>query len=280
MKKMVCLIFTILLLTNIAGAGPLIWRSAKTIPGGSAIFQMNLSYCEIARSWSWPNEEWSDLSDANKTTVIGAHFMFGYAPIPKLELLAHIPLLRKEKDTLSSFGLQDLWAKVRYNFIGEKAKPYITGVVAVRIPTASEDANPGLDDRTLDIGAGLLYFQQFSNILVHLRTGYFYNGKNDADIDVGDEVELFFKPEYVFNKKVKVFLGFSLVETLKAKNDAGTSIDNTQKRLFTLTPGLVATPAPGLTVRPKFIYPLEMLSQGGTNFPWKIGFDVWYVVEF
>jgi hypothetical protein len=279
MKKMVCLIFTFFLLANIASAGPLIWRSATTIPGRSAIFQMNLSYCEIARSWSWPAEEWNDLPDASKVTVMGAHFMLGYAPIPKLELLAHIPLLKKDRDTLSSFGLQDVWAKVRYNFIGKKAKPYVTGVVAVRIPTAREDANPGLDDRTLDIGAGLLYFQEFNKILIHLRTGYFYNGKNDADIDVGDEVEVLFKPEYVFNKNVKVFLLFTLVETFKAKNDAGTSIDDTQKRRFTLTPGLVATPAPGLKIRPKLIYPLEMLSQGGTNFPWKIGFDVWYVVK-
>jgi hypothetical protein len=280
MKRMVCIIFTVFLLTNVVGASPLIWRSAQTIPGGSAIFQMNLSYAQIARSWSWTTEEWSDIPDASKTTVMGAHFMLGYAPIPKLELLAHVPLMKKDRDTLSSFGLQDVWAKVRYNLIGEKAKPYITGVVAVRIPTASEDANPALDDRTLDIGAGLLYFQQFNNILIHIRTGYFYNGKTDADIDVGDDVEVFFKPEYVFNKKVKVFLAFSLVETFKAKDAGGTSIDNTQKRRFTLTPGLVATPAPGLKIRPKFVYPLEMVCQGGSNFAWQIGFDVWYVAKF
>ena len=280
MKKMVCFIFVIFLMVNIASAGPLIWRSAKTIPGKAAIFQMNLSYCEIARQWSWTDEEWNEIPDASRTTVMGAHFMLGYAPIPKLELLAHVPIMSKERDTLSSFGLQDVWAKVRYNFIGEKAKPYITGVIGVRIPAASEDANPALDDRTLDIGAGLLYFQEFNKILMHLRAGFFYNGKNDADIDVGDEVEILFKPEYVFSKQAKVFLAFGLVETFKAKDDAGTSIDNTQKRRVTLTPGLVVTPTPGLKIRPKFIYPLEMLCQGGSNFAWKIGFDVWYVAKF
>ncbi len=280
MKKMICLIFTVFIMVNLGSAGPLIWRSAKTIPGGGAIFQMNLSYSKIARSWSWTDEEWNDIPDASQTTVMGAHFMLGYAPIPKLELLAHVPLLKKDKDTLSSFGLQDVWAKVRYNFIGEKTKPFITGVAAVRIPAADEDASPGLDDRTLDIGAGLIYFQKFSNILLHMRAGYWYNGKTDSDTDVGDAVEVLFKPEYMFNKKVKVFMCLCFVETFQAKDSSGTSIDNTQKRRLTLTPGLVATPAPGLKIRPKFIYPLEMVSQGGSNFPWKVGFDVWYVANF
>lgn len=280
MKKMICLIFTVFIMVNLSSAGPLIWRSAKTIPGGGAIFQMCLSYCEIARSWNWTDEEWNDIPDASKTTVMGAHFMLGYAPIPKLELLAHVPLLKKDRDTLSSFGLQDVWAKVRYNFIGEKAKPFITGVAAVRIPAADEDANPGLDDRTLDIGAGALYFQKFNKILMHLRAAYWYNMKNDADVDVGDNIEVLVKPEYMFNKKVKVFLAFSFVETFQAKDSSGTSIDNTQKRRLTISPGLVAKPAKGLSIRPKFIYPLEMVNQGGFNFPWKVCFDVWYVVKF
>ncbi|GAH89051.1 unnamed protein product, partial [marine sediment metagenome] len=53
----------------------------------------------------------------------------------------------------------------------------------------------------------------------------------------------------------------------------------TQKRRLTLTPGLVYSPIPGLKIRPKFLYPLEMINIGGSNFSWKIGFDIWYVLK-
>ncbi len=282
MKRIICLIFAISLIASMSHAGPLIWRSAKTIPAGKSIIQMNLFYHVVNRSYNWTDEEWTDIPDANQTTVMGAHFMLGYAPIKNWEIMAHVPVLKKDKDTLSSFGLQDLWLKTRYNFFGGKGKPFIAGVAAVRLPTSSEDDSPALDDRTLDIGAGAIYFQKFSNILMHFRLGYWYNMKKETaagDIDVGDNVEVLFKPEYMFSKQLKVFLSFILVETFKNKDDAGNEIDNTQKRRLTLTPGLVYSPIPGLKIRPKFLYPLEMINIGGSNFSWKIGFDIWYVLK-
>ncbi len=278
MKRTIILIFAIFMMATMVHAGPLIWRSAKTIPAGKAIMQLNLSYNTVNRSYDWTNEEWKDIADANQTDVIGAHFMLGYAPIKRWEAMAHIPLMYKSKDTLSTFGWQDVWIKTRYNFIGAKNKPYLTGVAAVRIPTSDENADITLDDQTLDIGVGAIYFQEFSNILMHVRAGYWYNGKTDADIDVGDDVELLFKPEYVFNKKLKAFLSFTFVETFKRKDEDGNEIENSEKRRLTLTPGLVYSPLPGLKIRPKFLYPIEAVSKGGSNFSWKIGFDMWYVL--
>ncbi len=278
MKRIVCLIFAILMIASISHAGPLIWRSAKTIPAGKAIIQMNLGYHVVNKSYNWDEEEWTDIADASQTDVIGAHLMLGYAPIKRWEAMVHVPLMYKSRDTLSTFGWQDIWVKTRYNFIGAKNQPYLTGVAAVRIPTSSEDVDILLDDQTFDIGVGAIYFQEFSNILMHLRAGYWYNGKTDADIDVGDDVELLFKPEYVFNKNLKVFLSSIFVETFKKKDDEGNEIENSQKRRLTLTPGLVYSPLPGLKIRPKFLYPIEAVNQGGTNFSWKIGFDIWYVL--
>jgi hypothetical protein len=279
MRKIFCLILTAVTIVSISHAGPLIWRSAKTIPAGKAIIQVNLSYCTINRSYNWMDKEWTDIAETSQTDVIGTHFMLGYAPIKRWEAMVHVPVMSKSRDTLSSFGLQDIWIKTRYNFLGAKGKPYLTGVVAVRLPTSSEEAEIALDDRTLDIGLGAIYFQEFSNILMHLRAAYWYNGKTDADIDIGDDVELLFKPEYVFNKKLKVFLSFTYVETFKNKGEAGNEIENSQKRRLTLTPGLVYSPLSGLKIRPKFLYPIEAVSKGGSNFSWKIGLDVWYVTQ-
>ena len=278
MKRINCVIFAIFIVADISHTGPLIWRSAQTIPAGKAIIQMNLGYNTVDRSYNWTDKEWTDIADASQTDVIGAHFMLGYAPIKRWEAMVHIPLMYKSRDTLSTFGWQDVWIKTRYNFIGSKKKAYLTGVAAVRIPTSSDDVDILLDDQTLDIGVGAIYFQEFSNILMHLRAGYWYNGKTDADIDIGDDVELLFKPEYVFNKKLKVFLSFEHVETFENKDDTGNKIENTQKRRLTLTPGLVYSPLPGLKIRPKFLYPIEAVSKGGSNFSWKIGLDMWYVL--
>ncbi len=277
MKRIINLIFAIFIIACISHAGPLIWRSAQTIPAGKAILQMNLGYHTINRSYNWTDKEWIDIADESQTDVIGAHFMLGYAPIRRWEAMVHVPVMSKSRDTLSSFGLQDIWIKTRYNFLGAKGKAYITGVAAVRLPTSSEDAEIALDDRTLDIGVGAIYFQAFGDILMHVRAGYWYNGQTDDDIDIGDDVELLFKPEYVFNTKLKVFLTLEHVETFKNKDDEGNEIENSQKRRLTLTPGLVYSPIPALKIRPKFIYPIEAVSRGGSNFSWKIGLDMWYV---
>lgn len=280
MKKITCLIFALLLIVNIANATPLLWRGAKAIPAGTGIFMGGFGYSTTTRSWGWANEEWTDLPDVSQTDVISGHFMLGYTPIDKWELMVHVPVMYKSKDTLSSMGLQDMWVKTRYQFVGGKDQPFFTGTAAVRIPTSSEDLDISLDDRTLDIAVGALFMYKMVPVIFHLKAGYWYNMKNDADIDVGDQIEAIFKIDYVFNKQIKAFLNFSFMETMQAKDSSGTSLDNSQKRRLNIIPGLVATPAKGLSLRPKFTYPLEMVNQGGSNFAWKIGFDVWYVVKF
>jgi hypothetical protein len=280
MKKRIYLMFAVIMIANMSYAGPLLWRGAKTIDAGKPIFMVGFGYWNVDQQWDWGAEEWTDLADASQTTVMNAHFMLGYAPIKKWEIMAHIPFMMKDRDTLSSSGLQDIWLKTRYNFLGGKDQPFVTGVAAVRIPTASEDAEIALDDRTLDIALGAMFMSpKLGQVLLHLKAGYWYNMKNDADYDIGDNIEAIFKIDYIFNKQVKAFLNFTFVETFKMKDADGNTLDNTEKRRLTISPGLVIKPAPGLSIRPKFIYPLEMINKGGSNFTWKIGFDIWYVLK-
>lgn len=279
MKKLICLIFAIVLIVSISHAGPLLWRGAKTIPSGKPIGMIGLGYCTINKSYNWADEEWTDIPDDSQTDVISTHFMLGYAPINKWEIMAHIPVMSKSRGDLSTTGLQDAWVKMRYNLMGGKEQPYVTAVLAGRFPTASkaEDVDIPLDDRTVDIAAGALFMYNMAPLVFHLKAGYWYNMKNEADVDVGDNIEGIFKIDYVFTKKMKAFLNFSFVETMQAKDADGNSIDNSEKRRLNIIPGLVVKPMPGLSIRPKFIYPLEMVCKGSSNFAWKLGLDIWFV---
>jgi hypothetical protein len=277
MKKAVCLIFAMMLVAN---ATPLLWRGAKCMPANSAIFMGGFTYFTTSRYYDWANEEWADLPDASQTDVIGMHFMLGYAPIANWEIMVHVPLMMKSRDTISAFGLQDAWIKTRYQFTGGKNKPFVTGLVAVRIPTSDDSLDIVLDDQTLDIAAGVLFQHSVSSFVFHLKAGYWYNMKNDAEYDIGDELEGIFKVDYVFSKQVTAFLNFNYLNTFQMKDTSGTAIDHTEKTRFYIIPGIVFKPVSGLSVRPKFIYPLEMIDKGGSDGAWKLGLDIWYVANF
>ena len=276
MRKLLYVAANILLIANVAYTGPLLWRGPKTAPKGKPIFMVGLGYSKTNKNYNWVGEEWTEIASDNQSTVINSHFMFGFAPMDRWEIMAHIPTMYKSRDTLSSFGLQDVWVKTRYNFLGGKTTPYLTGVVAVRIPTASEEASLPLDDRTLDLALGALLMQTFNPVIIHLKTGYWLNGKTSADVDVGDDIEIILKPEYVFTPKVKAFLNLEWNETFKSKDEDGADIANSEKRRLTVSPGIVAQPVPGLSIRPKVLFPIEAINKGGSNFTWKIGLDIWY----
>ncbi|MGD9380003.1 MAG: hypothetical protein PVI51_05495 [candidate division WOR-3 bacterium] len=280
MKKLQYAAIVILVIVSTAQAGPLLWRGPKTVPSGKPVFMIGLGYSITNKNYNWVDEEWTEIAGDNQTTVINSHFMLGYAPVKKWEVMAHVPVMYKSRDTLSSLGLQDIWVKTRYNLLGDKTTPYLTGVAAVRIPTASEDADILLDDRTLDFALGALFMQTFKPVVIHLKAGYWLNGTKETATDtvnVGDNIEIIFKPEYVFTPKVKVFLNFTWVETFKSKDEDGNDIDNSEKRRLTVVPGIVAKPIPGLSVRPKVIFPIDAVNKGGSNFTWKLGLDVWFV---
>jgi hypothetical protein len=280
MKKAIYLIIAVLMTASMSLAGPLLWRGAKTIPAGKPIFMVGLGYTTINKQYNWDSEEWADIPKQNHVTVTNAHFMLGYAPINKWEVMAHVPVMNKSRDTLVSFGLQDIWVKTRYNFLGGKTQPYLTGVAAIRIPISDEKAVILLDDQTLDFAVGAMFMQNFKSIVLHLKAGYWLNGSKETtagDVNVGDDIEGILKFDYVFLPKVTGFLNFTWVETFKSKDAEGNEIVHSEKRRLDIIPGVVVKPIPGLTIRPKFIYPVSAVAKGSSNFTWKIGLDIWFV---
>lgn len=280
MKKAIYLIIAVLMTASMSHAGPFLWRGAKTIPAGKPIFMVGLGYTTIDQRYDWDEEKWTAIPGEDQTTVTNAHFMLGYAPIDKWEVMTHIPVMNKSRDTLGSFGLQDIWVKTRYNFLGGIKQPYLTGVVAVRIPTSDENAEILLDDQTLDFAVGALFMHTITPIMLHFKAGYWYNTTKETDtgqIDVGDELEGIFKLDYIINKNVKAVVNFTWIETFRSKDEHGNEIDLTEKRRLNIITGIVAKPLPGLTIRPKFTYPISAVAKGSSNFTWKIGLDIWFV---
>jgi len=280
MNKRNCrIVICLLVIAGLCSAGPLLWRDPKTLAKGKTIFMVGASYNKTDQAWNADSAKWLAQTDVQKITTTGFHFMAGFAPIDKLELLAHVPVLKKDRDTLHSFGLADVWLKTRYNFLSGKNKPSMTGLVAVRIPTAPKDARPVLDDRTLDIALGLKGVHSLGKVKLHLKLGYWYNMKDSLDNDLGDEIEAILKFDYYFTPAVFAFLNLEHVETFKSKNAAGTEIPNSEKRRFTVTPGFTFKDVllKGLNLRPKVGLPVAPVCRGGSMSSWTAGLDLWFM---
>jgi hypothetical protein len=280
MKNLVLrMVACVLMIAGLNRAGPLLWRDPNTLAQGKSIFMVGLSYNKTDKSWNADSGKFLALTEAQQVTTMGAHFMLGFAPIKKLEIMAHLPVVKKDRDTLSSIGLADVWFKTRYNFLSGKNHPAVTGVLALRIPTAPKDARPALDDRTMDIAIGALAAQNFGKMKLHLKLGYWYNMKDSLENDIGDDIEAIIKLDCYFMPKAFAFLNLEHVETFKSKNSTGAEIPNSDKRRFTVTPGATLKDVllKGLNLRPKVGIPVKAVCRGGSLCSWSAGIDIWFM---
>ncbi len=269
-------------------ATPLVWRQAKMMAPMSLEAYLGVGYFQTARGYNWTDEAWQDLTDAQKTTVIKLMPAVYFAPVKNLELGVVAPLASKSKDTLSSSGLGDAWINARYGLLQGKLIPVmLTLSAAAVLPTAPEDANPTLGDRTFDIGvAAVAQTKSIAGFSAHARAGYWLNGsytrtveEMEQTVDVGDGVEWLVKGVYAFSKKANVwvtlcgmFLGNSEVD--------GDEVANSAVDRAAVWVGAVVKPLPvvKLAVRPKVGVFLEPLSRGGGMQPWEAGVDFWLAV--
>ncbi|MBN2537874.1 transporter [candidate division WOR-3 bacterium] len=258
-----------------AFATPLIWRGAGMLKPLGFQAYVGTGYLQTAKKWVDSTESWVELGDASKTTTIKVFPAVMFAPVKNLEVGLHAPLFLKTKDTLSSMGLGDAWFKARYGILQGKLTPVkLTFTAAAVFPTAAEDANPSLGDRTLNFGFGLIgQTQSLAGFVGHLRLGYWLNGKKKAgevEKAQGNMLEYVAKVDYNFTKKFQLWL--SGVGTMQAEAEG-----NAETNRHMLSLGAVWKPLPvvKLNVRPKVLVPLEALSKGGSINPWEAGLDFW-----
>jgi hypothetical protein len=277
MKKTLILIIFLVVTGNTLLATPLIWRGATTIKPKQFIVQSNFYYSETDKRYDWTANQWVSQTDAQKVSSINADIMFGYSFLKNLEIALQVPLASKSRDTLSSFGIGDVWLKVRYALAAKKDAPLlVTAVGAVTLPTSSEDANPAIDDQTVDIGLGLItQTKSFGKILGHLRFGYWLMGEKN-DIKAGDIFEYIAKLDYKINAKMTPFL--TLLGTMQSKTKvSGVAAANTEKNRHNVQIGLAYKASQILCLRPKLTIPIAALCKGGSLAPYTIGLDFWVI---
>ncbi len=283
MKKSLILAAVLAVAVSSVSASPLIWRGASTLKPMQLMVLVPNGYMQTARGYDWDNSEWKDLADDKKTTVIKFLPMVGLGLFKGLELGVVAPLYSKSKGDHSSLGLGDAWLKARYGVLKGKLTPVkLTLSVAAILPTAPEDANPSLGDRTLDFGFGAIaQTQKLAGFIGHLRLGYWLNGKYtktveevEKEYDVGNMFEYVVKVDYKFNKKTGVFLSVGGMMLAETKVDGVTNAKSAKDRHEAWF-GAIWKPIPKLAIRPKVGVPLEFACKGGSLQPFDIGLDFW-----
>ncbi len=272
MKKGLILMAILAVAVSSVSASPLIWRGASVLKPMQLMVLVPNGYMQTAKGYDWDNSEWVELNDAAKTTSIKSVPMVGLGLFNGLELGVVAPLYSKTQGDNSSLGLGDALLKARYGLLkGELLPVKLTLSAAAVLPTAPEDANPALGDRTLDFGLGAIaQTQKLAGFIGHLRLGYWLNGKTPGEEGqkLGNMFEYVAKVDYKFNKKTGVFL--SMGGIMQAEGDA-----NKEKARHEAWVGVVWKPIPKLAVRPKVGVPLEFACKGGSLQPFDIGLDFW-----
>lgn len=279
MKRMILISLMLAFVANITQAGPLLWRDPKTINKGSFIVMAGFGYNKQAKVWNDTNETWDALTAKQRVQTISSMFMLGYGLFKNFEILSYIPVLKRDRDTLHSFGQGDVWFKAKYCVLNKKGLPTVALLAATRLPVSDKNARPLLDDHSLDFAFGAkAATPKYSNFVGHLKVGYWLNGNDTTGtVNLGDEIEAIIKIDYWFMKTAFFFLNAEYVQTFKNKDSTGTDIPNTDKNSLVLTPGLTIKPVTGLTLRPKIGVPIYALSKGGRLYPFSVGLDVWYI---
>ncbi|MEO0074645.1 MAG: hypothetical protein ABIK31_00850 [candidate division WOR-3 bacterium] len=276
MKKSLVVMIFLAVVVNMLFATPLIWRGATTIKPKQFIVQSNFYYSQTTKSYDTTQNKWDTLTTKKQVSSLNADIMVGYAPIKNLELKVLVPVASKSKDTSSSFGIGDIWLKSRYALI-TKEPLLFTLSGAVVLPTASKTANPPIDDRTVDIGLGIIaQTKTFGKLLGHLRFGYWLMGKTNDTTKVGDMFEYFVKLDYKISKTLTPFL------TILGTQQAKTKINNqqshgTDRNRTNLQVGTIYKASPILWIRPKISLPITSMCKGGSLAPYTIGLDFWMI---
>ncbi len=284
MKHPKVLFLSVVLLLVVSGLSraQVHWRSAKTMPKGSYLVMASWYYTDFTKFYDWNVEEWKDLPSDSSRTYWGFNTMFGYAITDRLEAHVHVPITFKsaENDTIkrSSSGLGDIYLKSRYSVLPwAKDRHGLTLTGALRFPTGDEEASPALGDGTTDFAIGEIFTTAWmNNFRGHIKAGYWFNGKNDDEVNIGDEFKLILKLDRKLSPKVMPFMTYIYYSQTKKETDAGI-VANSQKIRHYFVLGGVYKPIEGMFIRPKVVMPIG--GEGGSLYAFKPLIDFWYIFK-
>ncbi len=279
MKRLIVGMIVVAALVSTAMATPLIGRGAGTLKPLQFLGELDLGYTQTAKRYDWTDNTWKALDANQRTTTLSGTFLLGFAPIKRWELLAMVPVARKTKGDLNSFGIGDVELHTRYALItGRLAPLFLTGVAGVALPTADKNANPKIGDGKFAGALGLIaQTRQIGMIIGHLRGAYWLNGKTDDTTRAGNMMEYSAKVDLKLLPMLEWWL--AVAGTMQARTEIrGTPKEKTEQDRHVVSFGAVVKPIPMLFIRPKAGVPLAFVSKGGAIPNFTLGLDFWVVV--
>jgi hypothetical protein len=277
-KKTLLIVTLTLLLAAPAGATVMLSRSSGMLKPFQVLAFVPLAYSQTAKSYDWTAGEYVPLADNAKTSSLDAGLLAGVGLPFRFEVCGFVPVAAKSKDTLTSSGIGDATAMIRWGVLQSKLLPVrATLIGAVNLPTAKEGASPSLGDRTMDVGVGLAANTiKLGIIAAHLRAAYWFNGEDANAVQAGNFLEYIVFVETPFRPSFSPYLGVTGVMAGKTQVN-GIETDNTQKSQHSVTFGITSKPLSFLPlwVKPKASIPLTAVSEGGTVPDFGLGLDLW-----
>lgn len=252
----------------------ILMRSAKTLSQNQIMIWESLFFAPLTKKYNFEREKFLDLKGDNYSFT--AYSMLGYGLTDHVELLIQVPvpvrIATDEGVTNSSAGIGDASLQGRLMLHGgEGPFPALNLGFMLRFPTGNNREKPPLGDGTIDLGFSLVMTKRFGFFVLHLKSGYIFNGENGDATDIGDKFLYMVKGDFIVAsgdytalKELALMLGVCGNWKLKDMDTNGDYLDNTQQyRPFNIAFMIRWTPVKGLFIRPRVIVPIEPLSRGG-----------------
>ncbi len=290
MKKIITILLATILVVALSSPAQsqVHWRGAKTISQGQYIAMASWYLMDFTKSYDWGTEEWKDFPDGQEVTCWGFETMFGYGVTDRIEAHLHVPILFKSSTSVdgvekSASGIGDIYLKGRYALVPWTKNHYgITLTGNLRFPTGDEEADIALGDGTTDLGLGGIFSSAWmNNFRGHAKLGYWFNGENDDEVNIGDELKMILNIDRNFSPKVMGFLTYIYYSQTKKEKAPGpvlcVVVPNSQKIRHSACLGVIWKPKAGMFIRPKVIIPIG--GEGGSLYDFKPVVDFWYVFK-
>jgi len=281
MKRTVVYLALLVTLYGAAPATPLLYRTGTVLKPLQANGWVNFYYWKTVKGYSWVANEYRSLPAESQTTTLGAEVMAGAGLPFKVELGVVAPVSSRKMGASSSAGLGDVMVTLRHGLLQGSLMPVkVAWGLAASLPTAPEDANPSLGDRTFDVALGVWANTiKLGMVVGHLRAGYWLNGTTPGEVEVkvGNMFEYLVNVDLALPGMVMPQLALSGY-TQGQSQFGGEPLANSQRSYNALTGLLLCRPMPMLVVRPKVTFPLAFMCQGGALPDYALGLDVWVTV--
>ncbi|MEO0080691.1 MAG: transporter [candidate division WOR-3 bacterium] len=279
MRKSLVLAVCLVGIAGTASGTALLGRTGSVVKPMQLLAWVNFGYNKSARTYNWDSASYVTPAGFLPRTTVSADVILGLGLARRLEVGAVMPFAAKRQGEYSSSGLGDVMLNARYAFLANPLSPVKAALaLGVNFPTAGRGQLLPIGDRTTDVGLGLCaHTARLGPLIGHARGAYWFNGKTDSIIKIGNMFEYVVNFDFVLSQVLTpqvALSGYMIGQNLVR----GTPVAHTEVSQHVVNALLLVKLAPSLVFRPKVALPVYKLSRGGSYPNFYVGVDVWVVV--